>query len=47
MTKLNRDEIKKQLLNQEPLPDDETAFVKHLLRKWRKRHLLWGVNTDD
>ena len=38
--KLTRSEIKKQLLNQEPLIDDETAFLRHLAHKNKREKAL-------
>lgn len=34
--KLTREKIKEQLFNQEPLISDEEAFLRHLIRKWKK-----------
>lgn len=31
--KLTREEIKKQMLSEKPLIDDETAFLRHLANK--------------
>ena len=33
--KPSMEEIKKQLMNQEPLMSDEEAFERHLIRKWK------------
>lgn len=33
--KLSIEEIKHQLMNQEPLISDEEAFERHLIRKWK------------
>lgn len=32
--KLTREEIIKQMVNQEPLISDEEAFLRYLIRKW-------------
>ena len=32
--KLTREEIIKQMMCQEPLINDEEAFLRHLIRKW-------------
>ena len=32
--KLTKEEIIKQMTNQEPLISDEEAFLRHLIRKW-------------
>ena len=32
--KLTREEIIKQMINQEPIINDEEAFLRHLIRRW-------------